>query len=130
MEAVIEQRLFKRDSFRKTALYYVNVITKTKYQCNTIDSSFNIFLNGKNNRRIIAFYAGVRTTAYVLGFPTDIAVTDGPLRDEIIVQHDNVRFIAFFKAAAFSKLEALDLIPTGGFDGLAKRQSCDANETA
>ena len=57
-------------------------------------------------------------------------MADGPLRDKIIVQHDNVRFIAFFKTAAFAKLEALDLIPTGGFDGLTEWQPCDADKTS
>ena len=62
--------------------------------------------------------------------PADIAVADGPLRDEIVVQHDDVRFVAFFQTAAFAELEALDLVPAGRLDGLAERQPRDADETA
>ena len=62
--------------------------------------------------------------------PADIAVADGPLRDEIVVQHDDVRFVAFLQTAAFAELEALDLIPAGRLDGLAERQSRDADKTA
>ena len=65
-----------------------------------------------------------------LRLPTDVAVADGPLRDEIVIQHDDVRFIAFLQAASFAKLEALDLVPAGRLDGLAERQSRDADKTA
>ena len=41
--------------------------------------------------------------------PADIAVADGPLRDKIVVQHDDVRFVAFLQTAAFAELEAFVL---------------------